>query len=181
MYCMGILKHSEEELVSLLKNKDSKAFSYLYDNYSAALYGVILRILKQDVGAAEDILQDSFLKIWNKIEMYNASKGTLFTWMINISRNSAIDALRTIKRVPVHSINDHLSVIDMEHQFESKEDKIGLKEVVSRMKAEHKIIIDLAYFGGFTQDEIAKKLNMPLGTVKTRTRAALLELRKIIN
>ena len=69
----------------------------------------------------------------------------------------------------------------MEHQFESKEDKIGLKEVVSRMKAEHKIIIDLAYFGGFTQDEIAKKLNMPLGTVKTRTRAALLELRKIIN
>ena len=94
---MAGLKYTEEELLNLLKNKDGNAFSYLYDNYSAALYGVILRILKQDEGAAEDILQDAFMKIWSKMAMYDASKGTLFTWMLNIARNSAIDALRTVK------------------------------------------------------------------------------------
>lgn len=178
---MAVMKYSEEELVKLLKSKDANAFSYLYDNYSAALYGVILRILKQDEGAAEDILQDVFMKIWSKIAMYDASKGTLFTWMINIARNSAIDTLRTVKKVEVHSIDDNVATIDKQHQSGSREDFIGVKEVLTQLKAEHKIIIDMAYFGGYTQDEIAKSLNIPLGTVKTRTRAALTELRKIIN
>ena len=178
---MAGLKYTEEELLNLLKNKDGNAFSYLYDNYSAALYGVILRILKQDEGAAEDILQDAFMKIWSKIAMYDASKGTLFTWMLNIARNSAIDALRTVKRVEVFSIDEKVSAIDKEYQSGSKEDSIGLKAVINKLKAEHKVIIDMAYFGGYTQEEIANSLNMPLGTVKTRTRAALMELRKMIN
>lgn len=175
------MKHTEGELVILLKNKDKDAFSYLYDNYSAALYGVILRILSKDAEAAQDILQDVFLKIWNKIDLYDNSKGTLFTWMINISRNTAIDTLRNTKRVSIHSINDYVTAIDKEHQLESKEDKIGLKEVIYKLKEEHKIMIELAYFSGYTQDEIAKHLNIPLGTVKTRTRAALLELRKVLS
>ena len=175
------MKYTEEELVKLLRNKDKAAFSYLYDNYSAALYGIVLRILNRDVEVAQDILQDVFLKIWNKIDLYDNSKGTLFTWMINISRNTAIDTLRNVKRTNIQPINDFVSAIDKEHQLESKEDKIGLKEVVNRLKAEHKLMIDLAYFSGYTQDEIAKHLNIPLGTVKTRTRAALLELRKSLS
>ena len=100
--------------------------------------------------------------------------------MINISRNTAIDTLRNTKRVSIHSINDYVTAIDKEHQLESKEDKIGLKEVIYKLKKEHKIMIELAYFSGYTQDEIAKHLNIPLGTVKTRTRAALLELRRVL-
>lgn len=175
---MAVVKYSEAELLNLLRNKDSNAFSYLYDNYSSALYGVILRILKQDEEAAEDILQDVFMKIWSKIAMFDEAKGTLFTWMLNIARNTAIDALRIVKRIEITTITDSMSILDNEKQENSKEDRIGLKEVVSRLKAEHKIMIDMAYFGGYTQEEIAKAMNIPLGTVKTRTRAALIELRK---
>ena len=165
---MAVMKYSEEELVNLLKGKDANAFSYLYDNYSAALYGVILRILKQDEGAAEDILQDAFIKIWSKMALFDSTKGSLFTWMLNISRNTAIDSLRNVNRVEVNSIDDNLRLIERKHQSGSKEDIIGLKEVISKLKPEHKILIDLAYFSGYTQEEIAKELNIPLGTVKTR-------------
>ena len=172
--------YTEEELVSLLKQKDQQAFSYLYYNYSAALYGIILRILKQEEETSQDVLQESFVKIWKNLEHYDRSKGTLFTWMLNITRNSAIDKLRSMKRVTIQSIDDNVYAVDKEHYHTGTEDKIGVKAVLNNLKPEHKIIIDIAYFGGYTQEEISEKLNMPLGTVKTRARAALIELRKII-
>lgn len=173
-------KYNEEELVNLLKQEDKVAFSYLFDNYSAALYGIILKILNQEEEAAEDTLQDVFIKIWKKISTYDSSKGTLFTWMLNIARNTAIDKIRSNNGVSIQSIDYHVHNIDKTQQSNSTEDKIGIREVVDRLKPEYKSIIDLAYFGGYTQDEISKELSLPLGTVKTRTRAALTELRKVL-
>jgi RNA polymerase sigma-70 factor (ECF subfamily) len=100
-------------LISALKNKQHNAYEYLYDNYSEALYGVIHKVLNDDE-LANDILQDTIVTIWQKIDSYNPEKGTLFTWMLNIARNKAIDEFRKNKRNPKISI-DELSVhtIDM--------------------------------------------------------------------
>jgi RNA polymerase sigma-70 factor (ECF subfamily) len=173
------LKFDESELVRLLKQKDKPAFSELYDRYSGALYGVILRILNHDEELAQDILQDSFVKIWKNFDAYDNSKGSLFTWILNVARNTAIDKLRTLERHPIQSLEQNVH-LEGSH-YSQNVDKIGLKEIVSKMKPEHRTIIDMAYFDGFTQEEISDKLKLPLGTVKTRARTALIELRKIFN
>jgi RNA polymerase sigma-70 factor (ECF subfamily) len=174
------LKYREDELVRLLKVKDKAAFSYLYDNYSGALYGIVLSILNNEPETAEDVLQEAFIKIWKNIDNYDKSKGTLFTWMLNISRNTAIDKLRSLRRVSIQSINNNVHIVDKEHSHSIAVDRIGVKELLNNLKPEYKTIIDLAYFGGHTQKEIAEILSMPLGTVKTHTRAALNEIRRII-
>ncbi len=175
-------KYSESELVSLLQNHDKQAFNYLYDNYSEALFGVIYRMV-EDKELAEDILQDVFVKIWNNFSNYNNLKGRLFTWMLNITRNLTIDTLRSKGykkqskiRNTENSVNnfvDHSSGAD-------RFDSLGIRKHLAHLKNDQKQIIDLAYFSGFTQDEIAKQLSIPLGTVKTRMRTAIIELRKIL-
>lgn len=173
-------KYTEEELVSLLKLQDKTAFSYLYDNYSGALFGIVLKVLHQEEELSQDVLQEAFVKIWRKIDSYDNSKGTLFTWMLNITRNTAIDKLRSIKRTSIQSLDDNVGFVEKQYSHTMKEDRIGVKDVVNKLKPEYKTIIDLSYYGGYTQEEIAEQLNMPLGTVKTRARAALIELRKFI-
>jgi RNA polymerase sigma factor (sigma-70 family) len=174
------LKYNESELVQLLKERDKAAFSELYDRYSGALYGVILRILKNNEEAAQDILQDSFIKIWKSFDSYDVTKGSLFTWILNVARNTAIDKGRSLGRQPIQPIDENVNISEL-HFVQSNIDRIGLKEIVSKLKPEHKTIIDMAYFNGFTQEEISDRLKLPLGTVKTRARTALIELRKIFN
>ncbi|HEY0031415.1 MAG TPA: sigma-70 family RNA polymerase sigma factor, partial [Bacteroidia bacterium] len=91
---MKKLKYTEDELIALLKNKDLVAYNALYDNYSAALYGIITRIVPAEE-IAEDLLQEVFIKIWKSIDSYDPKKGRLFTWMLNISRNASIDYARS--------------------------------------------------------------------------------------
>jgi RNA polymerase sigma-70 factor, ECF subfamily len=170
-------QRTENELVLLLKEKDKAAFSELYDRYSGALYGVILRILNNDEDAAQDTLQDSFIKIWKSFDSYDRSKGTLFTWILNIGRNTAIDKLRASNRQPIQPLEQGVYIEGA--QYHHNVDRIGLKDIVSKLKPEHRTIIDMAYYDGYTQEEISDKLNVPLGTVKTRARTALIELRKI--
>jgi RNA polymerase sigma factor (sigma-70 family) len=171
---------SEEELISLLVGRDMKGMEILYDNYSAALYGIIYRIIQNDK-IAEDVLQDAFLKIWNNFSQYDSSKGRLFTWMVNIARNQAIDKVRS-KDFVNHSKNQQLdktvSFIDTSRQFSYNPDTIGIKEMVNKLDAEYRQIIDLIFFEGYSQSEAAEKLNIPLGTVKTRSRAAIMKLRQ---
>ena len=176
------LKYSEEELVMLLQNQDQTAFSYLYDNYAAALNGIIYRMVEEQQ-LAEDILQESFLKIWNNFKQYDSSKGRLFTWMINITRNLTIDTLRSKGYKKQQKISqDENSVSSYQDKSFSTDrfDTLGLRKQLENLKPEQKIIIDLAYFSGYTQEEISKEMNIPLGTVKTRMRSAIIELRKIL-
>lgn len=178
----AILKYSEEELVTLLKQQDQNAFSYLYDNYAAALTGIIMRMV-EDTQLAEDILQEAFLKIWNNFRQYDNAKGRLFTWMINITRNLTIDTLRSKGYKKQKKISqDENSVSEYgDKSFKSdKFDTIGLRKQLLQLKPDQKLIIDLAYYNGYTQEEISKEMGIPLGTVKTRMRTGILELRKLL-
>lgn len=170
--------YSSQELAEKLKLKDKEAFSILYDNYSKALLGLIFTIVK-DEDAAQDVLQDVFVKIWKSIDSYNKEKGALYTWMINIARNTSIDMLRSKNNKISHlKVEDNERIIDLNHNTSFNTDTIGVKKAVDSLKSEHREIIDLVYFCGFTQEEISKKLSMPLGSVKTKVRQALIELRK---
>lgn len=176
------IKYSEEDLIELLKSNDKTAFEYLYDNYSGALYGIIFKIIS-DQKQAEDILQEAFVKIWNNFSSYDSSKGRLFTWMVNITRNLTIDTTRSKSFKKQSKIQNSEKVVDFaSNNINEKErfDTIGLRKQVALLKNDQKQVIDMAYFEGFTQDEISKKLGIPLGTVKTRMRAAILELKKIL-
>jgi RNA polymerase sigma factor (sigma-70 family) len=175
-------KYTEEELIALLQNQDAAAFSYLYDNYATALSGVIVRMV-DDAQLAEDILQETFVKIWKNFGQYDSSKGRLFTWMINITRNFTIDTLRSKGYKKQQKISEDENVVSnyRDKQFSTNQfDSIGLRKQVETLKPDQKIIIDLAYFGGYTQDEISKEMKIPLGTVKTRMRSAIMELRKLL-
>ena len=169
-------------MVLLLQRRDQQAFSYLYDNYAGALNGIIYRLV-EDRELSEDILQEVFLKIWNNFASYDTRKGRLFTWMINIARNLTIDTLRSKEYKKQGKISgDEISVSNFssDSKIVEKFDGLGLRKQLLNLKPEQSSIIDLAYFKGFTQDEIARELSIPLGTVKTRMRAAILELRKIL-
>jgi len=173
-----VLKYSEPELAQLLKLKDQSAFAYLYDNYSGALNGVIQQLVP-DQGIASDILQDVFVKIWRQIEKYDATKGRLFTWMYNIARNTAIDVLKS-KGWQNEQRTEQLDDINLnrEDMTDRIPDSSGITSLIHHLKNEFKEIIELSYSQGYTQEEISTLLNIPLGTVKTRMRAALLQLRK---
>lgn len=169
--------YTETELVQLLKQRTHAAFSYLYDHYSGALYNVILSIL-QDKELANDVLQEVFIKIWKQVEQYDAERGRLYTWLVNITRNACIDTLRS-KGYNTQKQNREITenVYQAAGNINIETDKIGLRKIVNNLKDEHKVLIELAYFQGYTQDEISKILNIPLGTVKTRMRSALIQLK----
>lgn len=167
-------------MVQGLKARDEKVFSYVYDHYSPALYGVALKVLN-DENTAVDVLQEIFLKIWRGIERYDVDKGRLFTWMLNIARNTAIDTLRS----RAHKLGQKMQEIGNGHQqdqliVQQSVDHLGLSKVLDQLNKEQRTIIDLAYYRGCTQEEIAKMLDMPLGTVKTRMRNAIIQLRNIL-
>jgi RNA polymerase sigma-70 factor (ECF subfamily) len=164
----------------MLSEQSTEGLEILYDNYAAALYGIIHRIVRHEE-VAEDILQETFLKIWNNFKQYDPAKGRLFTWMVNIARNLSIDKLRSkefAQNQKNHPLTESVSLLDSGNQFPFNPETIGLKEMVSKLEPEYRQIIDLLFFGGYTQNEAAEKLNIPLGTVKTRSRAAISKLRQ---
>jgi RNA polymerase sigma-70 factor (ECF subfamily) len=175
-----VKSYSENELVMLLKQRQQEAYSYLYDHYSGSLYSIILNIVS-DKDFASDVLQEVFIKIWRQIETYDNTKGRLFTWMLNVARNASIDAVRS-KGYQKNQKNRELTenIYDAGGSTNINTDKIGLKKLVHSLKEDYRILIDLSYFQGFTQDEISKMLNIPLGTVKTRMRNALIQLKQVI-
>lgn len=176
------LKYSEEELVLRLQSKDQQAFSYLYDNYAAALNGIIYRMV-DNRELAEDILQEAFVKIWNNFTTYDTGKGRLFTWMLNITRNLTIDTLRSKgykKQAKISGDENTVNNITNDNSIAASFDAMGIRKQLVNLKPEQRSIIELAYFNGYTQDEISKEMGIPLGTVKTRMRAAIIELRKML-
>jgi RNA polymerase sigma factor (sigma-70 family) len=164
----------------LLKQRQEPAFNYLYDHYSGSLYSVIIGIVP-DKELANDLLQEVFVKIWKQIDSYDNTKGRLFTWMLNVARNASIDAVRS-KNYQQSQQNRELTEIVYEQggSTETNTDKIGLRKIVQKLKEEYRVLVLLSYFEGYTQDEISKLLKIPLGTVKTRLRTALIQLKQVI-
>jgi RNA polymerase sigma-70 factor (ECF subfamily) len=151
----------------------------LYDHYSAALYGVISRIIKNE-GIAEEVLQDVFLKIWDRIDQYDQAKGRLFTWMLNLARNQAIDKTRSREMgndKKTNDIDSIVSIVESQNSNQQSVDAIGLKEVLNTLPEDQKFVVTYLYLKGYTQSELAKEFDIPLGTVKTRLRMAMIELR----
>jgi RNA polymerase sigma-70 factor, ECF subfamily len=172
------IRYSHDDLVILIKNRDQNAFTYLYDNYAKALFGVIFAIIN-DVEESEDVLQKTFLKVWENFERYDDSKGRLYTWMLNIARNMAIDYKRSkYSKNKIQNVDQNVCTLNKTASEDNSMDTIGLKSVVDNLNNEHLILIELAYYKGYTQEEISKELDIPIGTVKTRIRKALFILRE---
>ena len=171
----------ESKITTLLLQRDKQAIVLLYDNYSAALYGIILKIVHSET-IAQEVLQDVFLKVWNNADKYDPDKGRLFTWLAQISRNAAKDALRSSNykhdaktETLGNNVTNDSSLAQNPHSTDS-----GLRKVIDNLDAKYKEIIDLLYFMGYTHSEAAKELEIPIGTLKSRVRKAMSELRKIL-
>lgn len=173
----------ERELITRLQQNDREAYEYLYDHYSDALYGLLCRIAG-DEETASDLLQDTFVKIWKSIGSYDPARGKLFTWMLNICRNLAIDKIRSKdfnNQRKNHSAEIVVNELGKMKTDPVRPEHIGLAELITKLDENERFLIDLMYFKGYTQSEIAEEFNIPLGTVKTRLRSATINLRKIFN
>ena len=170
-------------MIAALGKREKIAAEALYDMYSASLFGVISRIVI-DTDTAEDVLQDTFVKIWNSFASYSAEKGRLFTWMVNIARNLAIDKIRSKdfkNQNKNQELENNVTFIDEKRNTVYNPELLGIKDLVEKLKPEQKSILDLVYFKGYTHVEAADELGVPLGTIKTRLRMAIVQLRKNFN
>lgn len=177
-----VSKMPTNDLVIGLQNKSEEAFSVLYDDYAAALLGVAFKIVNNK-SVSEELLQDVFLKIWKHIDTFDASKGTLFTWMLNITRNSCKDYFRS-KRYKYQTliVPEELDSIPIQYRTQTSgnpEESMDLQLLMQGLEPKYKDIIDLVYISGYSQEQVSEQLNLPLGTIKTRSRAALKQLRAI--
>ncbi len=165
------------QIVTLLRNRDEQGMEVLYDNYAGSLNGIIFRIVGSEK-EAEDVLQQTFLKIWEKIDLYEEKKSSLFTWMVRIARNSALD-IRRSKKFQNEMVTDTL---DMQHESSSitspSYEIIDAKSLLSKISVEQRVVLDHIYLQGYSQSEVAIKLNIPLGTVKSRIRLGINVLRQ---
>ena len=171
---------SEQQIIHLLHQQDKRAIAILYDQYASSLFGVICRIVKSE-DIAKDVLQDTFIKIWKSGKSYNQRKGKLFTWLLKIARNTAIDTIRSAYYKHHVLNNKQFESYDLEQKSneETEVEDVGMKEILCKLDWKYKQVIDLIYFSGYTQAETAEALDIPLGTVKTRVKIGLRELRKL--
>lgn len=174
---------SEEELIDALRKQQKLGIDQLYERYSTALYGVIFRIVQTEE-VAEDVMQEAFLKIWNTFGSFDESKGRLFTWIVNIARNLAIDKVRSKdfkNSTKNQDLENTVIQIDTRRNTSYNPDTLGVKDLLDHLRPEQKVILELVYFKGFTHVEVAEELEIPLGTVKTRLRMGVMALRKYFN
>ena len=171
----------DSKIKDQMRNDPRRAVESILNKYGGALFSVIKKIVgSQEV--AEDVLQDASLKIWKNAKSYDDSKGRLFTWLLSIARNTALDLVRTRK------FNENRKSQSLEgnvydnigHSEEMKIADVGLLGVIDRLEPKYREVIDLLYLRGYTQKEVQEVLQIPLGTVKTRARAGIRQLRKLL-
>jgi RNA polymerase sigma-70 factor (ECF subfamily) len=171
-----------ETLISKFQQKDAKAFETLYTMYSESMLGIIFNIVKNEA-VAEEVMQDVFIKVWHNAESYSSKKGRFFTWILNIARNAAIDKIRSKSfKNTKQNLNAEFFVDILQNQdsLDDKTDAIGIKEFVSKLAKKCVEVIELLYFKGYTQKEASEELEMPIGTIKTRNRNCIQDLRTML-
>lgn len=171
------------KIILLIRNRDKNGLEALYAQYGGALYGMAQRMLSDD-RMAEEVLQDVLLRIWDKIDQYDEQKGRFFTWMAQICRNMSRDRLRSRLRRDMEktgSLVDNVSKVDQLFSAEQKVEHIGLAKLIGELSEDERLVLDMVYFKGYTHSEVADETGMPLGTVKTRLRRAIINLRKSLN
>jgi RNA polymerase sigma-70 factor (ECF subfamily) len=172
-----------DQIIERFQQKDEAAFAEIYARYSESLLGVIHSIL-HDTELSEEVLQDTFVKIWNNANSYNPSKGRFFTWILNIARNGAIDKTRSKsykKSKQNQSAAYFVDILEEKSNFTSQMDAIGIKKYIAILEPICKKVIDLLFFKGYTQKEASEELDIPLGTIKTRNRICIKKLREVLD
>jgi RNA polymerase sigma-70 factor (ECF subfamily) len=173
---------TDPELAARLKRRDPQALADLYDRYSRLAYSLILRIVR-DAGIAEDLTQETFLRVWNRAQAFDSDRGTIGPWLLAVARNRAIDYLRSSSgklALSTHEMTETEAPIlfaNLEQEMVSADDARRIREALAKLSVNHRTVIELAYFEGLSQSEMAQKLGQPIGTIKTWTRAALKSLR----
>ena len=171
----------EQRIVYLLRDGDKEAIKLVFKHYGTVLLNVIVKV----VGSremAEDVLQQVLLKVWRNSEHYNPEKGSLFTWLVAISRNAALDKLKTKDFKLSQTSKKAVQVVTIENRPDTSNslEKLVARQMLEQLPDNHRQLIKMSFFEGFTHQEISDRLDMPLGTVKTRIRMALKHLRAII-
>jgi RNA polymerase sigma-70 factor (ECF subfamily) len=170
----------EKEIVTLLERGDKKAITLLYDNYADALYGVIKKIIADD-DTAQDVLQESFIKIWRYSKKYDPDKAKLFTWLYRIAYNTAIDKVRSQKNKDGNEVQIETSNVYKISADELNQDVMDMQKHLGSLDEKYQIVINALFFEGMTQQEASEELDIPLGTIKSRLKIGLRELKKIYN
>jgi len=171
----------DANMVLQLKNGDPKAMAEVLDKYGDALYGAIFQIVRSE-DIAKDLMQDACIKIWRNINSYDEQKGRLFTWLLRVCRNTAIDKVRTAKFKAIAQAKTLEETVydDVTHSEKMNIPDSGLMQVIHRLDEKYQQVINLIYLQGFTQREAADELDIPLGTVKSRVKIAIRELRGLL-
>lgn len=168
----------EKHIVELLQERNDKAISLLYDNYGDTLLGVANKVLRNEE-LAQDVLQESFVKIWKKADSYDPSKAKLFTWLFRITRNTAIDKLRSINTKTDKEIQIDVSDVYNLGVESTRPEFMDVQEHLDKIEDKYQIVLDALFFQGMTQQEASDELDIPLGTIKSRLKIGLRELRKV--
>jgi len=168
----------EKHIVELLEERNDKAISLLYEHYGDTLYGVAKKVVR-DEELAQDVLQESFVKIWKKSDSYDASKAKLFTWLFRITRNTAIDKLRSVNTKTDREIQMDVSDVYNLGVDSIKPEFMDVRENLDKIESKYQIVLEALFFEGMTQQEASDELNIPLGTIKSRLKIGLRELKKI--
>jgi RNA polymerase sigma-70 factor (ECF subfamily) len=169
-------------LIERLKRRDPQALAELYDRYGRMAYSLVLRVVR-DKAIAEDLTQETFLRVWNRVHSIDSEKGAIGAWLLAIARNRAIDYLRSStgrgRNASVElDETDHASLYgEMEAGILMSDQVRRVKAAMEKLEPNHRIVMELAYFEGLSQSEMSAKMGQPLGTIKTWVRSALQTLR----
>lgn len=172
----------EEALAELLRRRDPDALAKLYDRYGRSVYALVYRVVR-DQGIAEDLVQETFLRVWNRSSHFDAAKGSLVTWVLTIARNQAIDYLRSVDarmargQTELDALEQPALFVDMERDLLNSDRVRRVREAFARLSPNQRLVLEMAYFEGLSQSEMALRTKQPLGTIKTWVRAALQILR----
>jgi RNA polymerase sigma-70 factor (ECF subfamily) len=180
---------TDDALIVAIERRDNRALEALYDRYGDYVYSICLRMVR-DVQLAEDLTQEVFLRVWRRPDLYDQSRGRFLTWLLSVARNRAIDERRSRGRRFKHEQPPSLAAEEMLAAVPSTDDgedpavlsdeRVVIQRALSHLPPDQRTAIQLAYFGGYTQQEIATGLRQPLGTVKTRIRLGLQKLRLLL-
>jgi len=171
----------DADLARRLQRRDPRAMAELYDRYGRLVYALVVRVVR-DGGIAEDLVQETFLRVWNRVQGFDADRGGLGPWLLAVARNRAIDYLRSAAGRMRNSVElpetEHPAMFsDMEKQLLNSDRVQRVRAALEKLSANQRAVIELAYFEGLSQAEMAARMGEPLGTVKTWVRAALKILR----
>lgn len=171
----------DRELVERLRKREPQALAEIYDRYGRAAYSLILRVVR-DAAIAEDLVQETFLRVWNRAQGFDAERGSLGAWLLAVARNRAIDYLRSAAGRERNTLElaetDHPALYrDIEPDILNADKTRRVRAAMEKLSPNQRTVMELAYFEGLSQTEMAERIGQPLGTVKTWVRTALRSLR----